>query len=208
LRAVLEHPWYRTVSRLQSEMVLATFDFYSGRGLRPVLMPITSGSISSPIGKGSDSLPVTIELFGAKTYLADSMQFYLEFFLRQGGDGVFYVMPTFRGEDPDETHLNQFFHSEAEIRGSLADVIEMVNAYVHHCSDWLLRTCGKEIHETAGTTRHLEDFLSLGQKVPHLDVAQARAILKGSPQYFRRLADAARDGIPQNVRVCEARKLR
>jgi asparaginyl-tRNA synthetase len=189
LRAALEHPWYRTVSRLLSEVVLATFDFYSMRGFRPVLMPVTSGAITSPIGKASDSLPVAIELFGAKTYLADSMQFYLEFFLRQGGDGVFYVMPTFRGEAPDETHLNQFFHSEAEILGSLAVVIELVNAYLHHCTAWILARCEKDVHQAAGTTLHLEEFLHLGRKVLQLDVADARTLLKGNPEHFIRLAD-------------------
>lgn len=42
-------------------------------------LPITTGSISSPMGLGSDSIPVKIQLGGRDTYLADSMQFALEY---------------------------------------------------------------------------------------------------------------------------------
>ena len=65
-------------------------------------MPITSESVTSPMGLGSDSLPVSVELFDKNVYLADSMQFYLEYLLRQHPQGVFYIMPTFRGEEPDD----------------------------------------------------------------------------------------------------------
>src|SRR6476646_3425695 len=108
----VELPWYRTISVLLSEIYFLTYEFYREQGFRCAPLPITCGSISSPMGLGSDSLPVSVDLFGERTYLADSMQFHLEYLLRQGAKGVFYIMPTFRGEDPDHRHLNQFFHSE------------------------------------------------------------------------------------------------
>lgn len=128
--AALEAEWYRQITLLNSVMVRATNSFFESRGLHPALMPVTVSSVSSPMGLGSDSLPVKIDLFGEKTYLADSLQFQLEFLLRHATEGVYYVMPTFRGEDPDATHLNQFFHSEAEIRGGLEDVIGLVEDYL------------------------------------------------------------------------------
>lgn len=93
-------------------------------------LPITTGTISSPMGLGSDSLPVKVNLFDNEIYLADSMQFLLEFSLRFDTKGVFYIMPTFRGEDSDKRHLSQFHHSESEIKGSLNDVILLCEEYI------------------------------------------------------------------------------
>ncbi len=65
-------------------------------------LPITTGSISSPMGLGSDSIPVKIQLGGRDTYLADSMQFALEYGCRFFENGVWYIMPSFRGESEDK----------------------------------------------------------------------------------------------------------
>ena len=75
------------------------------RGLKAGLFPITTSSISSPLGLGSDSLPVEIDLFGVNTFLADSMQFLLEYGCRFSDAGCYYVMPSFRGEATDSRHL-------------------------------------------------------------------------------------------------------
>lgn len=53
-------------------------------------LPVTTGSISSPMGRGSDSLPVKVKLEGVETYLADSMQFLLEYGCRLTNKGVYY----------------------------------------------------------------------------------------------------------------------
>jgi asparaginyl-tRNA synthetase len=90
------------------------------------------------MGLGSDSLPVHVELGGVNTYLADSMQFMLELACRLTGRDCYYIMPSFRGEACDETHLSQFFHSEAEIRGDLADVMAVVDEYILHLAGGLL----------------------------------------------------------------------
>ena len=44
-----------------------------------IVKTLITGSISSPMGLGSDSLPVKINLNGVSTYLADSMQFLLDY---------------------------------------------------------------------------------------------------------------------------------
>ncbi|GAA2552195.1 hypothetical protein GCM10010435_23080 [Winogradskya consettensis] len=49
---------------------------------------------------------MAVDLFGQKTYVADSMQFMLEYACRFSDSGAWYLMPRFRGEDADETHLN------------------------------------------------------------------------------------------------------
>ena len=105
-------------------------------------LPVTTGSISSPMGRGSDSLPVKINLEGVNTYLADSMQFLLEYGCRLNSNGVYYVMPSFRGEKADNRHLCQFYHSEAEIPGTLNDVMNLVDEYIKYLSRELLKQFG------------------------------------------------------------------
>jgi len=70
------------------------------------------------MGLGSDSEPVHVSLLSQDTFLADSMQFAPEYFLciQDGVPGVYYLNTSFRGEDPDSMHLNQFFHVECERR--------------------------------------------------------------------------------------------
>ena len=93
-------------------------------------LPITTGSISSPMGLGSDSIPVKIQLGGRDTYLADSMQFALEYGCRFFENGVWYIMPSFRGESEDKRHLSQFYNSEAEICVKLEDDMKLVEEYL------------------------------------------------------------------------------
>lgn len=159
MSAATDCPWYVLIGRLQSAIVEASAAFYRDRRIRPVLMPVTVGSVSSPIGLGSDSLPVCIDLMGSSTYLADSMQFQLELLLRHGFEGVYYIMPSFRGEEPDATHLNQFFHSEAEIRGGLAEVMQLVEDYVRSIGEAALMECRDEVLGAAGSLQHVETLL-------------------------------------------------
>ncbi|HVE70509.1 MAG TPA: amino acid--tRNA ligase-related protein [Thermoanaerobaculia bacterium] len=124
------NPWLSQLIDLCDVFNHASTRFFRQRGLRAAYLPLTTHSVSSPAAPGSDSLPVEVELCGIRTYLADSMQFLLEYVCRFQPKGVFYVMPSFRGEAPDARHLSQFFHAEAEIAGSLEDVMELVEAYV------------------------------------------------------------------------------
>ena len=195
--AAIAQPWYRLITHVNATLVNATFDFYRQQEIIPVLMPITVGSISSPMGLGSDSLPVEIELFGEPTFLADSMQFQLEFFLRHGIEGAFYIMPTFRGEDPDVTHLNQFFHSEAEIVGGLDDVIVLVENYLRSLTIAMCATpLVDNISQVAGGVAHLEYFQSLSE-FPRITFAESMKFL--GDEYFTR----SPEGIPLITRLGE-----
>jgi asparaginyl-tRNA synthetase len=177
--AALTSPWYRSLVKLQAVIVSATFEFYAGRKMDAAMMPVTVGAVSSPMGLGSDSLPVEVDLFGERAFLADSMQFQLEYLLRYGASGVYYIMPTFRGEDADRTHLNQFFHSEAEIVGGLEDVIATVEGYIAALSKGLLEGAGQTIASIAGETNHLE-VLARGGEFPRVEYQHAIEALDGS----------------------------
>jgi aspartyl/asparaginyl-tRNA synthetase len=87
-------------------------------------------SISSPMGSGSDSEPISIQFGNLQTYLTDSSQFGFEPLLLNGFEKVYCYLPSMRGEDPDKRHLNQFFHCEAEIVGDLEDLIPIIEDYI------------------------------------------------------------------------------
>jgi asparaginyl-tRNA synthetase len=189
LQAALAHPWYHLVSHLLADISEATADFYRARGFRPALMPVVVKSVSSPMGLGSDSLPVAVELFGRKTFLADSLQFHLEFLLRHDYEGVYYIMPSFRGEEPDATHLNQFFHSEAELLGGLADVMDLASAYVRHLADAILHSpVASNIEATVGTLSHVQAVAATG-KIPSVRHDEALRAIGVQPPMVRRLPE-------------------
>lgn len=173
---LVDDPWFRLVVALQDRVSVATTGFWSARGLRTMHLPVTTHAVSSPMGLGSDSLPVRVDLFGVPTYLADSMQFMLEYGCRLWPSGVYYVMPSFRGEAADPTHLCQFFHSEAEIPGGLDDVIAVAGEYLRHLCVDLLDALGPELAAVVGDVRHVE-ALAGGQQPVRLTFDEACAQL-------------------------------
>lgn len=183
--STLSHSWYNLLFRLYGDIIYTTNDFYRKREYTPALMPLTVESVSSPMGLGSDSLPVQVNLFNTPTYLADSMQFQLEYLLRQNVPGVFYIMPTFRGEDPDNRHLNQFFHSEAEIQGSLEDVMRLIEDYLMALSESLLTRFEKDLaSHGSGDTSHIKHFLSVAGRLPRITYEEAVSLIGNNPHYF------------------------
>lgn len=153
--------WYKSIIILQNELSYATYDFYRQKNMKTFFLPITTNCISSPMGLGSDSKPVSIELFGMNTYLADSMQFMLEYGCRFFHEGCFYLMPSFRGEDVDERHLSQFYHSEAEIVGTLEDIIKLVEEYLIFISRRMLESCKDIICNITGNVNHIERLINI-----------------------------------------------
>ncbi|MGW7528789.1 amino acid--tRNA ligase-related protein [Streptomyces sp. NPDC054783] len=177
---IIDQPLYRTLVDLQDLVTLETALFWRERGVRSVHLPITTNSISSPMGLGSDSLPVEIDLFGQRTFLADSMQFMLEYGCRLSPQGSWYLMPSFRGEDCDESHLNQFFHSEAELPGGLDACIDTVNAYMRRLAQAVLDRHADDVRAIAGTTEHLERMAGL-ESFPRMTFDEAVAHLGDDP---------------------------
>ncbi len=177
---VLKSDWYKMMFELQNVFVRASTEFYYSKGLKYVPLPVTTTSISSPMGLGSDSVPVEVIIKGRKVYLADSMQFLLEYFTRMTDYGVFYMMPSFRGEPTNDTHLSQFFHSEAEIKGSLDEVIELVNEYVCFLSKRILEEICDQVEKYAKEVTHLE-YLASGHVIECISYAEALKLLEGIP---------------------------
>ncbi|OYD08153.1 asparagine synthetase A [Paludifilum halophilum] len=183
-KVALKSEWYKTLAIIQDEINHSTWNFFRDQGIRTVSLPITTGSITSPMGLGSDSLPVKVELEGVETYLSDSMQFHLEYMLRYLPEGVHYIMPSFRGELADERHLCQFYHSESEIVGGLYDVIQLVNRYIYRLCEDLLKHTPAHIKKMAGTTEHLEQIISKNRHIPEISFEEAVKQLNNDSDYI------------------------
>lgn len=181
----MDSDWYRGLLALQDGFVRSTMEFWTGRSVRFGALPLTTGSISSPMGLGSDSLPVSVDMFGVPTYLADSMQFGLEYLCRMHPAGAYYCMPSFRGEPTDATHLSQFFHSEAELPGGLDDVMDAVEAYVRGLVADLANAHEDVIRSVVTRPTHLEALLSHEKPFRRLTFDEACEVLGDSREFVR-----------------------
>lgn len=175
---VLDEPWYKLLIKLENLISVETMKFYEKKNMVTIHLPITTGSISSPMGKGSDSLPVKVNIEGVETYLADSMQFLLEYGCRLADNGVYYIMPSFRGEKADSRHLCQFYHSEAEIIGELDDVINLIEEYIKYLSKQIIENLGLELKETIGDISHIEKIANNDKPFPRITFDEAEMKLK------------------------------
>ena len=174
----LKNNWYKQLVLLENLITEETVEFYKQKKIITMHLPITTGSISSPMGRGSDSKPVKIKLNGIDTYLADSMQFLLEYGCRLTENGCYYIMPSFRGEEADERHLCQFYHSEAEIPGSLDDVMELVDEYIKFLANRIIEKMGKQLIETIGDISHIEKIANYKGKFKKITFDEAERVLK------------------------------
>ncbi|RCX21019.1 asparaginyl-tRNA synthetase [Anaerobacterium chartisolvens] len=180
---VINNPWYQKLVEVENLITVNTVKFYENKNIKTLHLPITTGSISSPIGLGSDSSPVKVNLCNVDTYLADSMQFMLEYGCRLFKNGCYYIMPSFRGESADERHLCQFYHSEAEIPGTLENVINLVEEYLKYLCSALLEEYADELKKVAGDTDHIEKLANLSTKINRVTLDEAIKLLDNNPEY-------------------------
>jgi asparaginyl-tRNA synthetase len=189
LETLLSSPWYRDLAAILSEVSFGTHSFFHAGGAQGALFPVTTGAVSSPMGRGSDSTPVQTTIDGQRHYLADSMQFVLELGVRLWEAPVYYIMPSFRGEPVDRRHLQQFFHVEAELQGRLDDVIALVEGYLYSLCQHLLDRCADSITRLAGGVSHVDELLARRPRpFPRLRFSQAVDRLGGLPSATREVA--------------------
>lgn len=199
----IKSQWYRNLFQIQNTLFHSTVEyFHSSCRYSYALTPLTTDTISSPMGLGSDSEPVSVNLLGQDIYLADSMQFVLEYFLRfqENLPGTYYISPSFRGEDPDATHLNQFYHVECELLGDMDNAISTAEGYLTHLTRSMLKQHPDIILNTAGTLTHVKAMLSkldgknglprvpLDQAIPMMPSADCvEWVQEGQPKFGRKL---------------------
>lgn len=197
--------WYRALVQLQDTLTAATVSFWERRKVRFGHLPVTTAAVSSPMGPGSDSKPVGVQMFGVQTFLADSMQFGLEYLCRLCRGGAYYLMPSFRGEAVDATHLAQFMHSEAELPGDLGTVLDVVEEYLRYVTSELVSRCGGLIGQVAGGLGHTARLLDDTAPFCRITFDQAVDILGTDPGWVRscgRWRTLTRDGERELMARC------
>ena len=190
----LQSPWYAAVFSLQNSLFHASISFFQRQlQFKYALVPVTTDSVSSPMGLGSDSQPVRVALFDQNTYLADSMQFTLEYVLRmeKALSGAYYIGCSFRGEDTDPMHLNQFYHIECELPGLLDDGIDVAERYIVAVTHAIMDKHAETVYAIAGSTSHCENLLSLAKVVgghfPRVTLSNALSLeeIDGTPNAWQ-----------------------
>ncbi|MDW6003462.1 asparagine synthetase A [Vibrio mangrovi] len=181
---LLGNPWYKLLAELQSFVSVETYRYWDSQSLKTMHLPVTTNAVSSPMGLGSDSLPVKIDLFGIETYLADSMQFMLEYGCRFFDEGSYYVMPSFRGENASKRHLCQFYHSEIEVPVDLKATMALAEGYIKHLAKGILDKFSARIAEYSGDISHLEQLVNHKGHLPRVTFDEAAEILNHDPAYI------------------------
>ena len=134
---LLNDKYFAALTILRHYIKFASDAYWSSVGAKNVDLFMLTPSVSSPMGPGSDSEVITVQFGEHKTNLTDSSQFGFEPLMFQL-DKVYCYLPSMRGENPDVRHLNQFFQCEAEIVGTLEDLLPIVEGYIRTLSHILI----------------------------------------------------------------------
>jgi aspartyl/asparaginyl-tRNA synthetase len=154
-------------------------------GMKNVDLFMLTPSVSSPMGPGSDSEPIQVRIGDLDTNLVDSSQFGFEPLLLNGLNAAYCYLPSMRGEESDERHLSQFFHCEAEIVGTLEDLLPLVEGYVRSLASAMLelpRTVQRISSDPDASRNGLERVVQ-SKSFPSLTLDDAIEMLSSSGRY-------------------------
>ncbi len=126
---VVKDKYFAALAIVRHYVKLASDVYWSEIGAFNVDLFMLTPSVSSPMGPGSDSEVIRIQFGKYHTNLTDSSQFGFEPLMFHF-DKVYCYLPSMRGENPDARHLNQFFHCEAEIVGTLDEMLPFIEEYI------------------------------------------------------------------------------
>lgn len=136
---IAHNPYTDALIVIRHYLKLASDIYFSQHvGAKNIDLFMMTPSVSSPMGPGSDSEAVPITFGELETFLVDSSQFGFEPLILQNLEKVYCYLPSMRGEDPDARHLNQFFHCELEMRGTLEELRPIVEGYVRALAEVML----------------------------------------------------------------------
>ncbi len=172
--------------RAHNEVAKATFRFYEENGFLYIPVPGTTGSSSSPMEPGSDSAPVVIEIGKNNNLLVDSAQFHLEYACRSYKNGCFFYGHSYRDEEPDERHLAQFSHSEAEIIGTLEDVKALVEKYIRYITKAIWDSAESYFCNILGINDRVESLLNKKDSFQSLSFSEACKLLNGQENVLKK----------------------
>jgi asparaginyl-tRNA synthetase len=132
---LIHDAYYRNLISLRNTVSKACDSYFHSLDAPRIDLFMVAKGVSSPMGKGSDSLPIPFDLGKQHVYLVDSAQFGMEPLVQEAFEMVYCYLPSFRGEDADYRHLNQFYHCEAELRGGYLQALEVAEALVKNILD-------------------------------------------------------------------------
>lgn len=175
-----------------------TSDYYFGIKLdtKNVDLFMITPSISSPIGPGSDSESIKIEFGKLETFLTDSSQFGFEPLLLNNFDKLYCYLPSMRGENPDSRHLNQFFHCEFEMIGTLEELIPIIENYIKSLCETtiLMSNVINKISSNANKTREVLGKIINSNGFPVITFDEAvNLLIKNKKRNCVNFTDCGRD---------------
>lgn len=129
---LINSDYYKNLIKLRNIIEIGCDNYFQSINATKVdLFMITKGA-SSPMGRGSDSLPISFKFGTQNVFLVDSAQFGMEPLVQKSFDMVYCYLPSFRDEDAGPRHLNQFYHCEAEMRGNYKKSMSIAENLVRH----------------------------------------------------------------------------
>lgn len=182
---LVDSEYYKHLLKLRNDLSISCDTYFQKLDATKIDLYLITKGVSSPMGRGSDSEPIPFEFGKEKAYLVDSAQFGMEPLVQKSFDMVYCYLPSFRGEDPDYRHLNQFYHCEAELRGSYLDVMKVVNGLIDHLVVTVIQGLVKEHYKFKEHKAGSPDFLLFkeleyiqGKKFPIVTFDEAHELLK------------------------------
>lgn len=159
--------------------IVSDFYFSEKQKAKNVDLFMFTSSVSSPIGLGSDSRPVSIKFGKLKTFLVDSSQFGFDPLLLNGLEKVYCYLPSMRGENPDSRHLNQFYHCEMEMAGTLNELLPVIEGYIKILAKTILlmENIVNKISQNPKKTRQYLGRINMVKKFPKITFNKAVDIL-------------------------------
>lgn len=161
--------------QLHNLVINATCLFFLNQQIPHANVPITTSLASSPMSPGSDSAPVKIQIHDKSLLLTDSAQFYLEYACRAINKGCYYYGHSFRDENPDDRHLSQFSHVEAEIPCDLNGIKLLVENYIKFITKYILEA-HQELTKYSGIESRIYKLLETN-KLASISYTEAIAYL-------------------------------
>ncbi len=132
---LINSDYYLNLLRFRNLIEISCDNYFQKKKAMKVDLYLISQSISSPMGRGSDSKPLPMKFGNKNVYLVDSAQFGMEPLVLGITDMTYCYLPSFRGEENDERHLNQFYHCEAEMKGDLSKAILTAEELIKYLID-------------------------------------------------------------------------
>lgn len=180
IKNLIELPYYLNLMQLRNVIEISCDDYFQKKGAVKVDLCLISKGTSSPMGKGSDSLSLPVRLGTKDLFLADSAQFGMEPLVLGRIDMAYCYLPSFRGEDNDARHMNQFYHCETEMKGDYKKAMSIAEGLIKCVVNRVVKACGNEEFEFK-KHNFKRASLILDKQFPVITFDEAVGLLKNIP---------------------------